>query len=341
MAIDPTKPLNPRSGDGTPLSGQPDWALGRDSFKRSDDSSEQMNIDGRATGAESVLWNGTGGGDSGGDWTASGKGSETAGSMHAGTNGWDTTVMAENDSVVFNNGSLVDIVGGYSELKFWIQPKAFPANSRPKVAWLDAADAKIGNALRIDDYTPNMDLDVWQQVTIPIADFALTADVQKLRIQAKNTAGQHYWLDDIELVASNGSGPYRFEFVAPDANTVYHVSMLVLMIGAPSTGWNSDAFANIAGGLSKGVIVRHKDTVADEVLWKFVVKDNLALYGLFHPQDDVIFADDVMVVGFMVKPGPASIKVTNTDELHIVIRDNLSTISNMRAYAHYAVEEMS
>jgi hypothetical protein len=77
------------------------------------------------------------------------------------------------------------------------------------------------------------------------------------------------------------------------------------------------------------------------VLWKFVVKDNLALYGLFHPQDDVIFADDVMVVGFMVKPGPASIKVTNTDELHIVIRDNLSTISNMRAYAHYAVEEMS
>lgn len=314
--------------------------LGRDSFKRHDDGTEQMNVDGRAAGTEVVLWNGTGGGDSGGDWSASGTGSETAGSMHSGTNGWDTGIMAENNSVVFDNGSMIDINGTYGELKLWINPQAFPATSRPRISWLDNTDTLVGNNLRLDDYTENMDLNVWQQVSIPIVDFGLTGNVQKLRLQARNTAGQDYWLDDVSLMASSGGGPYRFKFEAP-VGSIYHVSMLVLQVVGPSAGWDSDAFGSIAGGLTNGLILRQRRLSDSEVIWKFIAKDNVSLFGYYHPQDDIAFADGNMLVGFMVKPGKATIRVTNDDVLEFVIRDDLSSIANLRAYAHYGIEVVS
>lgn len=333
-------PLPKLAGDRTTFVGGSNWTLGRDSFKRVDNGTEQMNVNGLSQGSEVVLWNGTGGGDPGGDWAASGQGSETAGSMHSGANGWDTGTMAENDSVIFDNGSLVDINSAYDQLLLWINPQAFPTGSRPRLAWLDATDTKVGVALRVDHYTDNMDLNVWQQVSIPIDDFALTGNVQKLRFQAKNVAGQNYWLDDIRLVSSSGGGPYKFRFAAPDASVIYHVSMLVLQVVGPVNGWNSDAFGSIAGGLTNGLVLRHKRLSTHEILWKFVTKDNVGLFGYYHPQDDVTFADSNMLVGFMVKPGKAAIEVTDDDVLEFVVRDDLSAISNMRAYAHYGVEEV-
>jgi len=329
-----------KDGSGNPISATPQHILGRDSFKRVDDGSEQMNVDGRAAGTEVVLWNGTGAGDTGSDWTASGTGTETEGSMHSGTNGWDTGAMAKNDSVVFDNGVEVDINGSYSELRLWIKPQALPVNSRPRLAWLDASDTVIGSAQRIDDYTPNMDLGVWQQVSIPITDFGLTANVQKLWLQARNRDGQDYWLDDIRLVAASGGGPYRFQLAAP-AGSIYHVSMLVLMVAGPKTGWTSSAFGTVAGGLTNGLVFRQRLLSTSEVLWKFVAKDNGALFGHYHPQEDVTFEDDVRQFGFMVKPGKASILVTDDAVVEVVVRDDLTGISVIRAYAHYGVEVVS
>jgi hypothetical protein len=77
-----------------------------------------------------------------------------------------------------------------------------------------------------------------------------------------------------------------------------------------------------------------------EVLWSLNSKDNVDLFGRFHPQDDIIFADSVMLIGFMIKPGKASVVVTDDDVLEFVVRDNLSTITQGRAFAHYGVEEV-
>jgi len=332
----------PVSADGTPLVSSPDWTLGREAFKRNDDASEQMNIDGRALGDAVVLWNGTGAGDTGGDWTAGGDGSETAGSMKSGTNGWDTGVAGDNDKVRFNNGSMTDVDGAYAEIRFWINPQAFPLGSRPKIAWLDDSNDLVGSRLRIDDYVDNMDLDEWQHVHIPISDFGLTGDVQKLELKCTNGAGQHYHYDDIELIELGAGGPYRFELAAPDDQTIYHVSMLVLEVVGPTAGWKHDAFASIDGGLDAGLILRHKRlSDGGEVLWKFVSRDNAALYGQYHPQDDVTFADSKLLVGFMIKPGRASIKVTDDNVLQFVVRDDLSSLDIVRAYAHFGIEVVS
>ena len=74
------------------------------------------------------------------------------------------------------------------------------------------------------------------------------------------------------------------------------------------------------------------------MLWKFICKNNAQLFGQFHPQDDVNFADGTLLMGFMVKPGKASVRITDDDVLEFVVRDDLSSISEMRAYCHFGVE---
>jgi len=327
------------SGDGSPIFADRSLLLGRDSLKRQDDGSESMNVDGRATGTPIVMWNGTGAGDTGGDWTAGGTGSEsTSADAGSGTNGWDTGVAALNDQTVLDNGSLVDIDVLYTTLRFQLQPKAYPIDSNLRLRWVDASNNQIGGQVNISEYVANLDLDVWQQVEIPIEDWNLTANVQKLQIRYRGAAGQHFWLDDFELIPA-GDGPYRFQIVAP-VNERWHASMLVLQLTAPETGWDSDAFGNIAGGLTNGLIVRQRRVSEGGSLWRFVVRDNKEMFGQFHPQESFIFPDGNLLVGFMMKPGKASVVVTDDDILEIVVRDDLSSISDMRAYFHYGVEEV-
>lgn len=324
-----------QSADGSPIHAGPQWILGQQSFKRTDDSTEQMNIDGTPSGTPVNVWNGST--DAGADWTPSGEGSETAGSAYGGSNlGWDTAVTVKDTTTVFDSGSMSDIAGTYDVLRFWMQPKAFPAGSEPLVVWLNSGDSKVGNELDITDYTTNMDLDVWQQVTIPISDFNMGANVQKLQFQYKKIGGQHFWFDDIEVVPDGGTGPYIFS-VAAEAEKNYHVSMTVLVVSGLASGWDDDTFVNVSA-LTNGLLLRQRRISTGETLWSFNSKDNVDLFGRFHPQDDITFANGVLMVGFMVKPGKSSIIITDDDVLEWVVRDDLSGISKMRAYCHYGVE---
>lgn len=327
-----------RSLDGTPLVGSQSLTLGRESFTRIDDGSTLMNIDGRATGTPDNIWNGTGAGDTGADWTVTGIGSETAASKKSGTNGWDTGVAALNDKTVFNKGSMIDVDGTYSALEFWMQPKAYPSGSNLRIRWVDSSNNQVGGQANIGDYAVNMDVDVWQKISIPIDDFNLTGNVQKLQFRYCQAAGQDFWFDDIQVINSTGAGPYKFRIAAPDANTVYHLSMAVLLIAAPASGWNLNAFGNISAGITNGLIFRHRRLSTSTTLSKFISKNNLQLFGQFHPQDDITFADDNMVVGLMVKPGKANVLITNDDVLEFVVRDDLQAITDMRAYCHYGIE---
>lgn len=335
----------PRDAQGNAIVSVSKMALGREPFLRTDDGTELMNINGQAAGAAVVMWNGTGAGDTGADWAISTVGTsvgvESAASMKTGTNGWDTTVTTLNDMTVLDNGSMIDVGTLYSTIEFWMQPKAYPAGAKLRIRWVDSSNNLVGNQVLITNYTANMDLDVWQRVSIPIADFGLTGNVQKLQLRYRVAGGQHFWFDDFDLIAAAGGGPYRFRFAAPDANTVYHLSMAVLLISAPETGWNRDAFGNISSGLSRGLIFRHRRISDSEVLWQFVTKTNLQLFGQYHPQEAFAFADGDLLVGFMVKPGRANVRVTDDEVLDFVVRDDLTTISEMRAYCHFGVEDVT
>lgn len=314
--------------------------LGQDAFKRIDNGTEQMNIDGRPSGTTTVVWNGTGGSDTGGDWSTSGEGSEQAAAdAGSGTNGWDSGTVGANTETVFDSGSLIDVGGIYSSLRFMLQPKAYPKNANLQLQWKNNVGTVIGNTLNVEDYVVNMDLDVWQQVEVPIADFSFTGSVQRLVVVYKVGTQRHY-LDDIELQASGGAGPYYFEVAPGSADVEYKLSMLVLMISETEIGWDHDTFANIAA-LTNGLLLRQRRKSTGEVLWKFNSKDNVDLFGRYHPQESFTFSNGRLLLGFMVKPGSASVTITNDDVLEYIVRDDLSSIDSIRAFAHYGVKEVS
>lgn len=333
-----TQPLTPRSADGTPITASPNWVLGQSSFLRTDDGSAAINVNGLPSGAAAVLWNGTGAGDAGGDWSHEAQGSESAAAMHSGTNGLDSGVRSVGQETRFDNGSNIDVAGSYDSLSFWINPQAFPAGSRLDIRWRTSAGGTPGAKLNVADYVTDFDTGVWQKVTIPIADFGLTADVAKLVFIFAAQGGQHFFFDDITLDVAAGGGPFVWRVKAPDANTRYHVSMMVLVLSGPASGWTPSAFANITSGLANGLVIRQRKISTGEVAWSLNCKDNVDLFGRFHPQDDITFSDGTLLVGFMIKPGRASVKITDDDVLEFVVSDDLSLLASARAFAHYAVE---
>jgi hypothetical protein len=322
-----------KTPDGARVVANRSLLLGQSKFLRVDDGITVMNVNGLAAGSPVVIWNGEAT-----YWTPGDQGSEESYAAHSGTNGWDSSPTSLGQDTKFDHGDNMDITQ-YGTLSFWMQPKAYPEGSSLEVLWKTAAGTTKGNVLTVEDYVTNMDLDVWQKVTIPVEDFALDTDVDKVLFKYASHGGQQFWFDDIELTTSAGGGPYIYRVAAPDTTKRYFLTMAVLVLAGPSAGWNSDAFANIASALDNGLLFRHRRISTAEILWSLNSKDNADLFGRFHPQDDIVFADDVMLMGFMLRPGKASVIVTDDDVLEFVVRDDLTTISQARAFAHYGVEE--
>lgn len=329
----------PISADGAPTWSKHQLELGREPFRRTDDGSEQMNINGIESGTPVIVWNGTGAGDSGGDWTRSGVGTETAESKHYGTYGLDTGVTVDGDASVFDNGSMTDVAGTYTSLVFWAQPKVFPPGSRPRVSWRDSSNNIVGSALRIDSYVSNMDINEWKQVQIPIEDFNLTGNVQKLVIRYQNSNGQRYWFDDFALVAAAGGGPYNFRVSAP-TGYIYHVERVAIVVSAADSGWSSTSFASIAGGLGRGLLIRFKRIGADiDPHWKINMQDNAEVFGQLQVINDVSFSNGNRQFVFALEPHLSSVVLIDDDDvIDIVVRDDLSNLQNMRAFLHFGVE---
>ena len=323
-----------KDASGNAIGASPLWTLGRNSFKRQDDASEQMNVNGLAAGTPVVIWDGEGT-----YWTASDQGSKETYAKYDGTYGWDSSPTSLGQDSKFDSGLNQDITQ-YGTLTFWMQPKAYPVDSDLQLIWKTTGGIKKGNVLSVEDYVTNMDLDVWQQVSVPIADFDLNDDVAKILFKYAGKGGQQFWYDDIKLNTSAGGGPYIYQMSAP-ANTIYHMSMCVLILAGPSSGWDSDVFASLANALDNGMLLRHRKLSVSEVLWSLNCKDNADLFGLYHPQDDVTFADSILLMGFMVKSGSASVEITDDDVLEFVVRDDLRNLSQARAYAHYGIEVVS
>jgi len=325
------------TADGTQVFALRDLKLGQAKFIEVNFGYEEMAIDGQS-GSGLIVWNGTGAGDTGGDWTPSGTGSETSGAMHSGTNGWDTGVAAKDATTIFDNGSMIDL-SYYQSLEFWMNPQAFPSKAFLSLQWLDESDNAVGIMLDVNNYVSNFDLDIWQKVNIPLADFLLTGNAQKLKIQYRKIAGQHFYFDDIGLFNDVADGPFMFR-VAADGYYNYHIGAIYLYIASGDTGWNSDAFANIAGGLDSGVLLRHYNIETSNTIWSINFKNNTDLYGRMVSHNNVDFFDSEHIATFVLKPEPASIIVTENEVLDIIIRDDLSSINSLRAFVHYGAEEI-
>jgi hypothetical protein len=327
---------------GNRITGKKENQLGQARFLRTDDGTALMNVNGAPAGTPLVIFNGEGG-----DWPPSSgsTGSQTSGSAHTGSYGWDTgQISGGGDYSGWETTTSFDVQASYDSVQFWINPQERQAGANLLARWYEGGGAK-GSAINVDDYVTDWDIGVWQHVVVPIADFGLPGsqlvDEFRFNYTAQGPKKQHYYYDEVELNPTGaGGGPYTFEVAAPDANTLYHVTMVNLIVVGTATGWDDSTFGNITA-LTNGVLFRHQDLSVPETLVSINSKDNVDLFGRYHPQDVVDFSVD-RLVGFMIKPGKeADLTVTNQKVLQFVVRDDLSGLSNMRAFAHFGIEDIT
>lgn len=320
------------TADGTRLVARHQLELGRSAFKRTDDSSEDMAINGTST-SQDLIWNGD---DAG--WTLEAQGTSETYAAKNGTYGLDSGTRSLGQDTRFDYGSNQDIVGTYDSVSFWLMPKQYQGSSRLDIKWKTSAGGTPGTKLAVDNYVTNMDLDVWQYVTIPIADFALGDDVAQLELTYASQGPQQHYFDDFEL-NQGGVGPKTFRVQSP-TGYVWHVEALTIVVAAGDSGWNSDAFTNIAVGLANGLLLQHKNIgVSPETFWSINAKDNSELFGQYEVINNVDFAGTDLMIVFALKPKLSSVILVDDDDvLDLQVRDNLSTLNKARAFLHYGVE---
>jgi len=329
-----------RTADGTHIFETRKLSLGQAKFIQRPDGYEEMAMDASLSNSSVVVWNGSG--DAGGDWTLTGQGESSSSAAHSGTDGLDSTPTSQGNETKLDYGSEQDIAGIYNILSFWMKPKSYPSGSDLQVLWKASGGGTKGNVLSISDYVSNFDLDVWQKVTISIADFELgDNEVQKLHFRYASKGGQHFYYDDIELIGNaSGLGPYTFS-VIPDAYEGWHIGSISLVISSGDTGWGSTAFANIAGGLENGIIIRHYGAdLESPTIWSISLRNNIDLFGRLELTSDANFFDTERMVTFTLRPGPSKVYLHGSDRLDIILKDNLSNLTGFRAFVQYGKEDL-
>jgi hypothetical protein len=326
-----------KTEDGSPIYARPQWRFRQKPLLRVDDGSEVMNIDGGPSGTAVIVWNGTGAGDTGGDWTRTGKGAENAAAAKSGTNGLNTQLTTVGDVSRFDNGSMIDVDGTYNSLVFWMKPKAVPEGSEVRIFWDDSSNDQVGDAVKLSDYVDNFDIDVWQHVVIPIADFNLTGNAQKLLFRYTLVDDQQWHFDDIELYPSGG--PYRFR-VSGSTDYTCHMKRLILSFAEDTSAWTKDYFLSISGGLANGLILRYRDLAAKDVLWTMNLRDNLTLFSRLELLHKVSYASNVEQYTMVLEPIPAAVPLTSDLVVEAVVQDNLSSLNALRAFAQCGAEEL-
>jgi hypothetical protein len=288
---------------------------------------ESMKVDGSAGTLDENVWDGDGS-----YWADPTIGSKTTGSKRTGTYGWDTGVTAQNNEVKFTRGTPYQ--PSSDSIEGWINLRALPATVILQGRWELDNSAK-GNGIDLMDYLPSQDLDVWQHWSIPIADFNLPAEnVDEFRFRTLNAGGAHYWLDDIKLVSGSGGKTFRMAAVGIGQWVLESVTLVLV---AADTGWDSNAFCDIAGGLANGLQLRHRDLTAGSNFWKLICTKNIELFGQFDPVVDTTYDDGTRQISFVLKPGKATVKVTANDVLEFLVKDDLTSLVNARAFAHVGI----
>jgi hypothetical protein len=288
---------------------------------------ESMKVDGSTDTLDEAVWDGEGS-----YWADPSIGSKTTGSKRTGTYGWDTGVTALNDEVKFTRST--PFQPSSDAIEGWVNLQALPAGVMIQARWELDNSAK-GNGVDLMDYLPSQDLGVWQHFSIPIADFNLPAEnVDEFRFRTRDVAGADYWLDDIRLASGNGGKTFRMAAVGIGE---WIVEAVTLVLVAADTGWDSDAFCNIAGGLANGLQLRHRDLGAGENFWKLICTKNIELFGQFDPVVDTAYNDNTRQISFVLKPGSATVRVTANDVLEFLVKDDLTSLVNARAFAHVGI----
>jgi hypothetical protein len=317
----------PRDADGNAIITIRDFNMRKRVFADPTTGAESMKVDGSAAAVDEEVWNGEAS-----YWADPSIGSKTTGSKRTGTYGWDTGATSQGNKVKFTRST--PFQPSSDRIEGWINLQALPAGVDLQARW-ELSNAGKGNGVVLQDYLAHQDLGVWQPWSIDIADFNLPAEnVDEFRFRTLNDNGADYWLDDIRLVSGNPSKVFR---LSPPGVGEWLVESVTLILVAPDTGWDSNSFCHIAGGLQNGLQLRHRDLAGSQNYWKLIAQNNMELFGQFDPVVDTTYNDSTRQISFVLKPGSATVKLTANDVLEFLVKDDLTGMTNARAFAQVGI----
>ncbi len=146
------------------------------------------------------IWDGNGALDDGNGWIHSGFGIEASNAKHTGSNGLDTGILNEGETVIFTHPSGSYDIQDYGLLIMWIRMKTVSNNADISIAVHTiggtSSSVNLSRYITMDVYN------MWQKVVIPLTHFSKystdnTFDVYKLTLRP--TGVIKVWLDDISF----------------------------------------------------------------------------------------------------------------------------------------------
>lgn len=325
-----------------PYRKAPDGSLGTEArkfplrvspIKRTDDNSDDMNLDGSPTQSE-LIWDG-----SATAWTRTG-GVQNGASNRPGSpgDGINTQLTATpGEEVSLTRSSAFDPTSGHDAVAFWIDPQQYPAGANLTIHW-ENGGALNGLVLNVEDYTRSLSPSrPYRQIVIPIGDFGTTGNADELVFTMADVAGQRFRLDDLEMV----TGPKIFRLDGP-ASELRHVKDIRLVLAAPNTGWASTGFANRTA-LDSGLLVQHRRLSTGKVFWKLAVRDNIDLLGRFSMISDGVFpgTPDERIMSFIYVIPPSVTDVNDDCVIDILVRDDLGGLNALEAFSSFEKEDVT
>ena len=146
-----------------------------------------------------IIWNGTGVLDEGGDWGHSKSGTETAGSMHTGTNGLDATGLKKNDKIWFSNQH-GDNISEYDMLIVWANMRSWASGKEMNLKFHSlGSPGGWSDAVSLGDYIDMSMFNTWQRAIIPLSRFDLINYNRVDTLEFESNGSMGLYLDDIAL----------------------------------------------------------------------------------------------------------------------------------------------
>lgn len=134
----------------------------------------------------------------------------------------------------------------------------------------------------------------------------------------------------------SGVGTKTFRITGPSSG-IWYGEKIQLMI-QDGTGWHSARFAGLSAALTTGMILRHR-TLPSTDIWSWTIKRNNALIEKLDLKQVHDFTNNETCAVFELEAvNGTAFHVTSSDVLEIVLADDLSALTRMRAHLIYGVK---
>ena len=244
---------------------------------------------------------------------------------------------SNNDTLQFAKGGDLDLTGyvaltGYIYITGWAS-----TNQNVRLQGYDTdATTTLGGPISLSDYVNTTPLNAWQKFTIPLDDMGLTGitTLDALRMTTVDTGGgapPNYYVDYIQFEQAGTADPTRFT-IKPDPGTWYYVYKLTWSL---ADALNISVANGTAPGLSYDQLLGEA-SLSNGIVYQRVENEKIVQSSTIHNLADIMTGPDTELkvvvcdgTNTFVKiistyEEPIILKSENSDELRIIISDDLS-----------------